>query len=345
MDYGMTQGLNNGLMQFMGAYQDSRKMAFDEAMKKRQYSMELAAKGLQENPDTGSLEPTEETKLARQVQNEKNKQALAGFDPNSAYSQKYSALAGGLLKSAAPNFDPSLVQGLPAAELKDEGGLIGKAIAGGYGTQGRQIVAERMGERNAVMREGMNLRKTGQASTASDKIHNDAIIKQKTQQLDLTQRGYELLNKPGLTNQEFNDVQQELSNAIAGAKSSALGKLERTEYETFEQKFNELKQRISGKPQDAVPPEILERVKSLADDLNKSLITQRAERAKMIGSKQWKSNPEAQEEQKRAVETYTAPAEGLIKKASPGPVHTPESLNKLSDAELLKLYNEKMGKK
>jgi hypothetical protein len=142
-----------------------------------------------------------------------------------------------------------------------------------------------------------------QAVKAGDRITNDGPIKTLTAQMQLTQRGLGILKKERVTNQEFNDVQQELSNAIAGAKGAALGKLERTEYDTYSQKLSEIKQKLTGRPQDAVPPEILARVQGLASDMVNSFAQHRSERAETL-RRQYGANPGAQREQDAAIQGY-----------------------------------------
>lgn len=150
------------------------------------------------------------------------------------------------------------------------------------------------------------LRSDDQAAKAGDKVTNDSSVKTLTNQLQLSQRAAGILNKPGLTNQEFNDVQQELSNAIAGAKGSALGKLERTEYDSLQQRLEGLKQQITGSPQDAVPPEIRARVQQLNQDMLNSFSQHRAQRAALL-KRSYSNNPAAQAEQDRVIQQYSAP--------------------------------------
>jgi hypothetical protein len=150
---------------------------------------------------------------------------------------------------------------------------------------------------------GQDIRRDDQASHAVDKIHNDHPIQQLSQQVQLVDRGLDILKRPKLTNAEFNDVQIELSNAISGARSAAMGKLERTEYDTMAQHLAELKQKITGQPQDAVPPEILARVQSLAQETAESFRKHRAERA-MALRRNFANNPDATAQMEDAIKQY-----------------------------------------
>lgn len=185
---------------------------------------------------------------------------------------------------------------LTASDARQEKTLAA-AMARSQGTN------DRVNRRNDILEGGLDLRKDSQASHAADVIHKDPTIHQLTSQIQLVDRGRDILNKPGLTNQEFNDVQIELSNAIAGARSSALGKLERTEYETMGQKWAELKQRLTGSPQDAVPSEILARVRGLAEEMSGSMQKHRSEQAQRL-ARTYAHNHDAQREQDNAIYQY-----------------------------------------
>lgn len=154
---------------------------------------------------------------------------------------------------------------------------------------------------------GLDLRKDNQTVRAGDRISNDPQIKQLTQQDQVLGRGYEILSKPTVTNQEFNDAQIELGNAIAGAKSGALGKLERTEYDTAQQKLAGLKQMVTGSPQDAVPKELLDRVRGLIDETRASFSRHRQERAQSLKAP-YASNDAANARQDEVIQGYQAPA-------------------------------------
>lgn len=152
-------------------------------------------------------------------------------------------------------------------------------------------------------RKNTGIREDNQTSAAVDRVVNDSIIKTQTQQISLTDRGISILQRPGLTNQEFNDVAQELTNAIAGAKSAALGKLERTEYTSTQQTLAAYKQKLTGKPTDAVPEAFKARVLNLAQDFNGQLSKHRYERALSL-KRNYANNPNAVAEQMRAIEQF-----------------------------------------
>lgn len=171
-----------------------------------------------------------------------------------------------------------------------------------YGADQRRAGQEASSGAGSSRYEGMLQREAG-------RIHNDSRIKTFSQQIDMLDNIKGIINNSkGVTNQEFNDSQAEISNAIAGARNAALGKLERTEYTSYEQEIKALKQKISGLPAtDAVPPEILERFKELIDHTQNSFITHRSARAN--GLLRTSKNPDVMRTQKEAIEQYSHPDE------------------------------------
>jgi hypothetical protein len=167
-------------------------------------------------------------------------------------------------------------------------------------SEDRRYMAEVMG---GARGEGLDLKKDEQAARAADRIHKDPIIQRTQKQGSVLDRGLNILKKPGLTNQEFNDVQMELSNAIAGGNSSAMGKLTRTEYHTLGQNLGELMQKVTGKPQESAPPELVERVKALMQEMRGTIGREAFERANGL-KRNYGHNQAANDEQEKAIQVY-----------------------------------------
>lgn len=325
-DLGLLGGLAEGLKSGIDAYRteraygdQKRKDALEQAFKKAQLQemgYDVGQDGSPVLSDFGSLKKSLATAQA--------KRSLESYDPNSETSQRQVQSARGLLSAADPEhpgrFDGIVAPGTSAADLQEQAkeGLLGKTLSGVYSTQGRQITAARIGEGNQIKRDSLELRKDAQASHAADTVHKDPRIVQITRQMEQLERGRGILDQPTITNQEFNDYQQEIQAAISGASGGALGKLERTEYVSAQQALAALKQKITGKPQDAVPREIVERLKALADHTRDIMDKHRAARAEAL-QRNFKSNPAANTEMQKAIGTYKLSAEqspGLIKQGN-----------------------------
>lgn len=136
----------------------------------------------------------------------------------------------------------------------------------------------------------------------ANRFHNDSRIKKFSDQIDMIDNVKGILYKPLVTNQEFNDAQIEISNAIAGARGAALGKLERTEYDTYQQDLAKIAQKVFGKPQDAVPKAIMEQFNKLVEHTQKSFLKSRAQRAK--GLLRTSDNEDVMKTQHEAMQPY-----------------------------------------
>lgn len=318
MDNGLLTGIGAGLTGGLDSYRNERDYAekkrkdlLDEALKKKSQQIAEKEKGFVDD-GSGNLDWNDQKKREMDY-------SAQEYDPNSDVSKRQNTMAKGLLDSAEPGLGDSFPQGMSAHEVGQttKEGLLGKTLTGIYGKQGREIVAARTDARNQILREGLGIRKDAQSSHAVDTVTKDPQIEQMNNQVNLVDRGRQILNKPGLTNQEFNDTQIELSNAISGARSAAMGKLERTEYDSAQQRWAELMQKITGKPQDAIPPEILARAKSLTDETIAMLKKHRSGRAQSLG-RHFQHNPDAEDQMNKAIQGYAVdpeeptPAKGMI---------------------------------
>lgn len=274
---------------------------------------------------------------ARQA-NAANQAKLAALD-DAPGMKALTTLATLQQKANAPVKDPIGVQvtkndgAVATQKLRNEGAL---AVAGKRGETTQSVAGVAAGAKTAVAgiaakaKAGANgLAPGGKASTAddrlamvaADKIHKDPSILQMYNTKLLTERALGILSRPGLTNQEFNDAQIEVSNAVAGARSAAMGKLERTEYDTYGQRISELLQKVTGQPQDAVSPEILDRAKSLASEMVDRFSQNMSARAQSLGRSY--SSPRAQKNQDDAIAKYryekpAAPAQKIQIPYAPG---------------------------
>lgn len=296
---GVSQGLLNGL----GAYNQAR----DRQRAERQQQAGLLHQGM-EIGESGNVQFN--PGMQKQMDYERS-----ATDPTSPRSDRTRKLAQGLLEQANPQ-SSGLIQPEMSAKEIEGNTFIKEAIHGEYGKQNRAMSNERMMESNQLKREGLGLRADTQASHAADTVHNDKRVLTLTQQLDQLERGRGILDQSTITNQEFNDYQQEIQAAIAGASGGALGKLERTEYTTAKGELAALKQKITGQPTDAVPPEIVERLKALADHTREMMARHRTERAEGLRRK-FRHNPAAESEMEKAIGTYKGAeaGKGLLPKA------------------------------
>lgn len=244
--------------------------------------------------------------------------AEASADPESDISKRTVAAAKQYMTAIAgrakmPELADIVKEGMTANEanevIKD---ALKSGVKGAFDVLARETTNNRLANSNELrnelaskrlelMNDRLGIQKDEQSRRAVNDIVKDSRISKMSDSIDMTNRALNIIDRPGITNQEFNDVQIELSNAIAGARSSALGKLERTEYHTFEQTIAEIKQRATGEfANESVPPAFVARVRKLATNLVNDLYDQRIKRANLI-KKDYKNNSNANEAANNAI--------------------------------------------
>jgi len=283
-------GLAEGTKNFTDQYDKARNRQIQEKYAQgyqQQTQAGLLQKGMQTN-DQGGVEYNPQAQAQVNLEYSKS-------DPTSPLSQRQNQFTQGLLGKVDPKY-AGLIQPEMSAKEVENNPYIGDVIKGELGAKGRLITAQRIGE-------GLDIKRDAQASQAADTIHKDRRVQTLNQQIDQLERGRRILDQPTITNQEFNDYQQEIQAAISGAQGGALGKLERTEYTSAKGDWAALKQKITGKPEDAVPPEIVSRLKDLADHTRDMMEKHRANRANEL-QRNFKHNPEANAEQQKAIQSY-----------------------------------------
>lgn len=289
-NYGLLGGIGHGIQSAVDSYRQER--AAQQGIANQELDRQVKKAGLlsqgYQTDDQGNVTPT----ALRSQQMGVEQQAL---DPNSPYSQHYRQTSKALLKSINPSLETAVPDTASAYEL-EKSGLIPKGIGAEAGMMGQMMRSQSYQQNNAIKQDD-------QTSRAANTIHNDKRVVQLSQQLDQLERGRRILDQPTITNQEFNDYQQEIQSAISGASGGALGKLERTEYTTAQQELANLKQKITGRPQDAVPRELVERLKGLADHTKEMMAMHRSNRAQTL-VRPYAHNPDAEDAQRKAAEAY-----------------------------------------
>lgn len=301
MDYGLLGGLGQGLSSFTSAYSEAKGRAAkkkesdeDRALKNKMFQMQLQQGGYVEEPN-GIIDKTPEQKKSDALKQAESQAGLlkAGYQPE--------------YDDASSSYKLNKISG-----YKDTEDRLKEAQINYYNSRGD------------VLGQNVGIKKDNQTSHAADLIHNNKQVLQLTQQLDRLDRGRSILDQPTITNQEFNDYQQEIQSAITNASGGgSLGKLQRTEYKTAQGALAGIKQQITGNPQDAVPRPIVERLKALADHTKSVMQAHRYDQAKNL-KRNFSSNPDANTEQDKAIEIYNpsgsqslAPSEaGLMNRPS-----------------------------
>lgn len=200
------------------------------------------------------------------------------------------------------------------------------------------------GQRLGIQKSRFGEQQSKNAAQLANRIHTDKVLAPLQQAFNITETGTDIL-KGNPTVQEFNDVMIEYSNSIAGARGSALGKLERTEYDTFKQKLSKFTQWASGKiPTESVPPDILARARQFGENLNNTFSNHMASRAESLYTR-YPGNPAAEQAQIEAIRKYSptfSPGGKTQKKKVQfsSPKINPGDINKMNRQQLLEFLGK-----
>lgn len=314
--YGIAGAIGQGLQSGVEAYQRERSYQDEQAYRRKLLAMQMLKSGVEEGPDgLVKLNPVEQKK--REMEQQK-------YDSGSEISQRHRAFTRGLLEAVKPGLGDMIPEDMSAAELEEKAnsGLLGKETSGLLGVQGRQITADRVGEGNAIKREGLDLRRESQASQAASVFDKDTNLQALTKQQQAIQRGaHTLQNVKILTPQLFNEVQLDVANAISGGRSSAVSTQNKVEFESLATKWAELEQRVRNKPEDINAPEVKAYMMDVLNRLNDAYAHNMQERTSQLASgRTFEHNPAAQKAIAAKVKAYgsglmTPEGSGLMQSA------------------------------
>lgn len=297
-NYGVAQGLAEGLKQGLITYQNQKNI-------QQQNQMQQLMTGVQKNPDSGQLEYTPEKKQQMQTQGLLAQRSADELDPNSDVSQRLGAVRGQIVHNADAKSSPDMFNGLSAADQKETEGLIKPEISGQYG-----MLKQLYNPLVQVKQGQLDVARDNQASSAVDKVTNDAQMKNHVQRVQGADRILGQLDaaKSGKivdTNQLLNDINTEYVNLLTGSNNSALGKQERTEYTTMAGNLAATLQKIKGSPESINSPDILNQLETQVRDLKSNYQGQIKARGQML-QRNYSHNPNATQAQQEKIAEMTS---------------------------------------
>jgi hypothetical protein len=237
-DYGLMQGLAEGLKSGLDSYNSAKRYNEDKAQKDKLYNLQLLKAGYQDTPS-----------------------GLVPRQDKSAYGETLRGAAVQNYKLANPNAtDQDLEKAIPHGLLPEQYEKFGSMVKPALTYQGQATRAksyEDIGhERNKIAGAGLDLRQSNQALSFGKGVQKDPIILAAEQQNNSIQKGLTTLESGKLTPQAWHEVQIDLANVISNGKSAAQGTIARTAADTLESKKAEIEQYISSHPQDVGSPEM-----------------------------------------------------------------------------------------
>ncbi len=159
---GLLSGLANGIKEGLITYQNAQNIQHTQRMQ------ELMA-GVTRDAD-GNMVPTPEAAAHKQAGFINDQQTIASADPNDPHSQRLAAARNIFARAGNTKLTSDPYTGLSANEQDKVDALSKADISGQYGMLGKQAIANVMGERVAVQKEGLdfNKHKTAVAAAGSD---------------------------------------------------------------------------------------------------------------------------------------------------------------------------------
>ncbi len=261
MDSGLMQGLAEGLKAGMSSYQEAKKYNEAEEDKKttartnkKLYQLQLLKAGVQEDPNNpeGLIPRQDNTAFTNALRN----------STLSAYKQAYPNLKDDEYNAAVP-------PGLMSNQYKELGGSIKPVITLQGQADRAKSYADIGHERNNIARAGLGLRERNSANAINKQFAGDPIVKAVDMQQNSILKGEQQLNskdKP-ITNQMLNEIQNDYANAITGGRQAAQGTIHDQQMQTAQARLANLKQYVTGAPEQAATPEQIKYFKTAFNEL------------------------------------------------------------------------------
>lgn len=288
-NYGVASGLAEGLKQGLITYQNQKNI-------QHQNQMQELLTGMQKNPQTGELELNPLKQQQQQAQGLLAQRSMDELDPNSDVSQRLGGIRGQILHNANPKAGADIYSGTSAADQKEIDPLVKSDVSGQYG-----LLKQLYNPLTQVKQGQLDVARDNQASSAVDKITNDAQLKAHTQRIQGADRILSQLddvkhNKIVDTHQLLNDVNTEYVALLTGSNNPALGKQERTEYTSKASQLSALIQDITAHPESINSPDIMNQLETQVRGLKTNYQGQVSARAKLL-KRSYAHNPIATQAQ------------------------------------------------
>ncbi len=182
--------------------------------------------------------------------------------------------------------------------------------------------------------ESLGLMKDRMAADAVKAIDNHPIIQGAAKQLNQLQIDRHTIEQsPLITPQILHEISNGIANALGGGRSVGLGMAEMQDLSTSQTYFAALEQKLTNSPVEGASPavkkQVIDTLNRLEEAYGKNLEKMSA---KLIQGRTYDNNSQA----RRALETTAGKYKMPVKEA-------PHPIDQLSDEEVMKAYNKKMG--
>ncbi len=253
-DYGLMQGLAQGLQAGLDTYTLAKKYNDQKDQQQKQYNLELfKAKAKVDPSNPNGLIPRESD-------------AQLGPALRSAAMQNVRMASPGLSEE---EYQQRVPPNLPPEQYKQLGDMYKPSIT----YQGQNARAKSYSdighERNQIAASGLDLRSRNSANAINKQVVGDPVVKATDMQQNSISKGIQQLeskDKP-ITNQMLNEIQADYANALTGGRQAAQGTIHDQQMQTLQAKAANLKQYITGAPEQAATPQQIQYFKTAFNEL------------------------------------------------------------------------------
>jgi len=326
MDWGLLQGIGEGLKGAVSGYQDQRNFGIQQALMRRQQQAQDLTQGFQTD-DQGNLSFTPEMQIQKNLQAQQAKDKLDEMDPDSTRSKTGLLAIKSSLNSVKPGLgDQTIQDGMSLSDAKEiSGNILKPVISGNYGMMGRQMSNDRMQQNVDLKRDALTERQNINATNAGQAYEKDPILHQLKNTTNSLNRALSIANgDTPVTAQNFNMLQQDLINAVAPGGVATEHKVDRELVDTLASKLNEVKSKF-GDIQDlrTAQPQVFKQLKDLMNQVKQDYSQAMSDQAKNIhDSYSVSTNPKVQQVNDLKFKNYSQNAQGLMQ---PTPDNVPAS--------------------
>jgi len=327
-NYGLLQGLGEGLKQGFLSYQNTKNI-------QHQQQMDELMTGMRENPDTGQLEytPQKQTELqAKKIQNQglinestpgtqESLDLVHGFqrdwDANPVH-QDYQDAKGVLHKYSGARGKEMFPETMSGAKAKELSAALKTSTGGELGYLGNVMRSMGTAPLVEIKKENLEETKNTNAAKVGHEYESDPIIKNSKIKSNAMAQSSAILNNPNkpVTSNDFNAAYQDYLAGTAPGGVPTEGKAHREIPDTFELAWNKLKARVGQNDDLRADPTGKELIGLLQKNIASSrleLDQQRKDQAKHIHENYLSStNKKVRETNERKFQEYQTPSQPLI---------------------------------
>lgn len=195
-----------------------------------------------------------------------------------------------------------------------------------------------LGQRLDQRGQSLGIQDDKLAAQAAERVNSHPLIQKTTQQLGQIQIDrHTIETSPMVTPQILHEISNGIANALSGGRGVGLGMASMQDLSTAQSRIAQFEQYITNHPQEAASPAIKKQVVDTLNRLEDAYgLYQEKLAQQIVQGKSYRHSKQAQESQKSAAAQFKYAPKFQGNEAHP--------VDQMSDQEVIKAYNKKMGK-